>query len=164
VLARVAVLLDEAVGLQRLEQAVDGRPRELEALGELADAQPARPGGQRLEDRRRPIDRLDGPPARARGRWAIRHCRIHFENVGYPTWQRPPSGSWSYHTARRSPRAAWAPTRPACATRSRGRAAAEAAWSCSATWAPRSSRSATCSSSAPTATSGWPTRRWSRGL
>ena len=74
VLAGIAVLLDEAVDLQRLEQAVHGRPRELEAVGELADAQPARPGGQRLEDRRRTVDGLDRPPARGRGRRAIRHC------------------------------------------------------------------------------------------
>ena len=61
VLVGVAVLLDEAVRLQRLQQPVHGRPREPELVGELAHAEPPRPAGQRLEDARRAVDRLDRP-------------------------------------------------------------------------------------------------------
>ena len=41
VLVRVAVLLDEAVRRQRLQQPVDGRAREAELIGELAHARAA---------------------------------------------------------------------------------------------------------------------------
>ena len=64
VLVGVAVLLDEAVRLERLQQAVDGRPRHAELVGELRDAEPSRAGGQRLQDPRRTVDGLDrAPPA-----------------------------------------------------------------------------------------------------
>ena len=43
VLVGVAVLLDEAVRQQGLEQAVDGGAGELEPVGELADAEPPWP-------------------------------------------------------------------------------------------------------------------------
>ena len=67
VLVGVAVLLDEAVRLERLEQAVDGRARQPELVGELRDAEPPRTGRERLEDARGAVDRLD----RARGgSWA----------------------------------------------------------------------------------------------
>ena len=59
VLVGVAVLLDEAVRLQRLQQPVHRGPRQAELVGELADAEPARPAGERLEDPRRAIDGLD---------------------------------------------------------------------------------------------------------
>jgi hypothetical protein len=59
VLVAVAILLDEAVRLQRLEQAVDRGPGELEAVGDLADAEPARAGREELEDPRRAVDGLD---------------------------------------------------------------------------------------------------------
>src|SRR5207237_5795100 len=41
VLVRIAVLLDEAVRLKGLEQAVDSGPGEAETFRELADAEPA---------------------------------------------------------------------------------------------------------------------------
>ena len=46
----LAILLDEAVGLQRLEEAVNGRHRQLEPLGELGHAEAARPARERLEN------------------------------------------------------------------------------------------------------------------
>ena len=83
VLVRVAVLLDEAVRLERLEQPVDRRPREAELVGELADAEPARAAGERLEDARRAVDRLDraAPPGTGRLFSQIRHCRIGFDSL-----------------------------------------------------------------------------------
>ena len=65
VLVGVAVLLDEAVRLQRLEQPVDGRAGHAELVGELRHAEPPRAGGQRLEDPRRPVDGLDRAPRAA---------------------------------------------------------------------------------------------------
>ena len=61
VLVRVAVLLDEAVRRERLQQAVHRRPREAELIGELAHAEPPRTAPQRLQDARRAVDRLDRP-------------------------------------------------------------------------------------------------------
>ena len=61
VLVRVAVLLDEAVRRERLQQAVHGRPREPELVGELAHAEPPRTAPERLQDARRAVDRLDRP-------------------------------------------------------------------------------------------------------
>ena len=71
VLVGVAVLLDEAVRLERLQQAVDGRPRHAELVGELADAEPPRAGGQRLQDPRRAVDGLDRAPPAAGARRSI---------------------------------------------------------------------------------------------
>ena len=48
VLVGVAVLLDEAVGQERLEQAVDGGSGEPEAVGELAHSEPSRASRERL--------------------------------------------------------------------------------------------------------------------
>ncbi len=48
VLVRVAVLLDEAVGLERLQQAVHGWPGEAEPIRDLADAQSPRSAGEDL--------------------------------------------------------------------------------------------------------------------
>jgi hypothetical protein len=62
VLLGIAILLDEAVRLQRLKQSVDGRPGDVETLGQLADTQAPRPAGEGPEDPRRAIDRLDRPP------------------------------------------------------------------------------------------------------
>src|SRR5437588_7458058 len=59
VLVRVAVLLDEAVGLQGLEQPVHRRARHSQTAGDLAHPQPAWAAGQDLQDSRRAIDRLD---------------------------------------------------------------------------------------------------------
>ena len=59
VLVRVAVLLDEAVRLQGLQQAVDGRAGHPELVGELRHAEAPRPRGEGLEDPRRAIDGLD---------------------------------------------------------------------------------------------------------
>ena len=70
VLVGVAVLLDEAVRLQRLEQAVHGRPGHAELVGELRHAEPPRAGGERLEDARGAVDGLDRAP-RAAGREII---------------------------------------------------------------------------------------------
>ena len=44
------VLLDQPVRLERPQQAVDGALREPEPGGELADAEPPGPAGQRLQD------------------------------------------------------------------------------------------------------------------
>ena len=62
VLVGVAVLLDEAVRLQRLQQAVDRRPGHPELVRELRHAEPPRARGQRLQDPRRPVDGLDRAP------------------------------------------------------------------------------------------------------
>ena len=59
VLVGVAVLLDEAVRKQRLEQAVDGGAGELKPVGELTDSQPAWPGRERLQDACGAVDGLD---------------------------------------------------------------------------------------------------------
>ena len=64
VLVGVAVLLDEAVRLQRLQQAVDRGRAKLEPVGELADAEAARPARERLQDARRAVDGLDRPSLR----------------------------------------------------------------------------------------------------
>ena len=73
VLVGMAVLLDETVGLERLQQAVDSRPGEAEPVGQLADAEAPWTAGEGLQDRRRPVDRLDrSTPSLA---WVrIRHC------------------------------------------------------------------------------------------
>ena len=62
VLAGVAVLLDEAVRLQRLQQPVDGGRGEPEAVGELGHAEPPGPARERLEDARGAVDGLDRAP------------------------------------------------------------------------------------------------------
>ena len=59
VLARLRVLLDEALVLQRLQEAVDGALREAEAVGDLRHAEPPRSAGEGAQDRRRALDRLD---------------------------------------------------------------------------------------------------------
>ena len=69
-LSAVAVLLDEAVGLERLEQAVDGRRGEAEALRELGDAEPPRAAGEDLEDPRGAVDRLDRAALGELARWS----------------------------------------------------------------------------------------------
>ena len=63
VLVGVAVLLDEAVRRERLQEAVHRRAREAELVGELADAEPPRTARQRLQDARRAVDGLDRPAA-----------------------------------------------------------------------------------------------------
>jgi hypothetical protein len=78
ILVRVAVLFHEPVGLQRLQQSVHGRTREPQPIGQLADAQPPRPAGERLENARGAIYGLDHSSALG---CAIRHCRIHFDHV-----------------------------------------------------------------------------------
>src|SRR5439155_15016519 len=104
VLARVAVLLDEAVRLQRLQEPVHRRHRELEALRELGHAEAPWTAGERLENARGAVDRLDSPaPCRT---CCIRHCRMTFDQVEYQRSQRGGetwSGSSSYHIARSSP-------------------------------------------------------------
>jgi hypothetical protein len=62
VLVGVAVLLDEAVRLQRLEEPVDGRARHAELVGELRHAEPPRARGEGLQDPRRAVDGLDRAP------------------------------------------------------------------------------------------------------
>ena len=62
VLVGVPVLLDEAVREQRLEQAVDGGPGEVEPVGELAYAEASRARRERLQDARRAVDGLDRAP------------------------------------------------------------------------------------------------------
>ena len=139
VLVGVAVLLDEAVRLQRLQQPVDGRPRHPELVGELRHAEPPRAGGQRLQDPRRAVDGLDRAP-RAAGSEIIRvrHCRIGFDSLD---WHR---GRDRHRVAqpRRSPRAPprsprrWpgrrSASRPPAAIRTAGSAPT------ARSWAPRS--------------------------
>ena len=72
IFVRVTILLDEAMGLQRLEQAVHGRPGQAKPVGELAHAQPARTAGERFQDGRRTVDRLDRAALSLLFR--IRHC------------------------------------------------------------------------------------------
>ena len=45
--------------LKRLQQAMNRWPCQPQAIGQLADSKPARPAGQRLEDRRSPVDWLE---------------------------------------------------------------------------------------------------------
>ena len=71
VLVRVAVLLDEAVRQQRLQQAVNRGAGQLETIGELAHAQPARSRRERLQDARGTVDRLDRAALGARLRFGI---------------------------------------------------------------------------------------------
>jgi hypothetical protein len=92
VLVRVAVLLDEAVRRERLQQPVHSRPREAELVGELAHAEPPRAAGQRLEDPRGAIDRLDGP-ATSLCLTCVRHCRIGFDSLGCQVQDAEPEGS-----------------------------------------------------------------------
>ena len=82
VLVRVAVLLDEAVRLQRLQQPVDGRARQAEPVGELGHAEPAR-ARSRAPSRMRAARSTDWivPRVRRVRSFAIRHCRIHFDRV-----------------------------------------------------------------------------------
>ena len=79
VLVRVAVLLDEAVGEQRLEQAVDGGAGELEPVRELAHTQPPRSRRKGLQNASSAVDRLDR--AAFGCTLTIRYCRIHFDSV-----------------------------------------------------------------------------------
>src|SRR5690349_25148982 len=60
VLVGITVLLDEAVGRERLQEAVHGGPGEAELIGELGHAEPPRSARQRLQDPRGAIDGLDG--------------------------------------------------------------------------------------------------------
>ncbi len=71
VLIGVPVLFYESMRLQRLEQPVDRWTRQPEPVGQLADAQPAGPARERLEDCGGAIDRLD---RRTPGFVIIRHC------------------------------------------------------------------------------------------
>jgi hypothetical protein len=59
VLVGVEVLLDEAVLLQGPEQAVDGRLREPDAVGEIAQAEAPRMLSERLQDPHGAVDRLN---------------------------------------------------------------------------------------------------------
>jgi hypothetical protein len=59
VLPRPAVLLDEAMGLQRLQQAVHGGRRQLESQSQLGHAEAPRTSRERLEDASCAVDRLD---------------------------------------------------------------------------------------------------------
>ena len=65
VLVGIAVLLDEAVRLQGLQQPVDGRARHAELVGELRDAEAPRARRERLQDPRRAVDGLDRAPRAA---------------------------------------------------------------------------------------------------
>ena len=80
--ARVAILLDEAVSLERLQQAMDGSRGELEPLGQLAHAQAPRAARQRVEDARGTVDRLDPPTLRPIPA-CVRHCRKQVEPAGW---------------------------------------------------------------------------------
>jgi hypothetical protein len=81
VLAGLAVLLDEAVDLQRLQQPVHGGRRELQPLGQLGHAEAPGAARQRLEDAGGAVDRLDARgPAGAPIR--LRHCRMTFDALG----------------------------------------------------------------------------------
>lgn len=71
VLLGAAILLDKTIGLECLENPVNGGAGELETLGEFAHAKPARTAGEGSENRRRSVDRLDG---RIASRPWIRHC------------------------------------------------------------------------------------------
>ena len=84
VLVRIAVLLDEAVRLERLQKPVDGGSCEPQPIGELAHSKPPRATPQGLQDAGRAVDRLDHSPLRATPLCSvpsIRHCRIGFESV-----------------------------------------------------------------------------------
>jgi hypothetical protein len=59
VLVGVEVLLDEAVLLERAQQAVDGGLGEADAVGEVAQAEPTRVLPERLQDPDCPVDRLN---------------------------------------------------------------------------------------------------------
>jgi hypothetical protein len=72
VLVGVEVLLDESVLLQRPEQAVDGRLREADAIGEVREAEPPGMLAERLEDAHGPIDGLNRLHC---------YCRIAFDIV-----------------------------------------------------------------------------------
>ena len=61
VLLGLVILLDEAVRLKRLKQPVDSRARDPQPVRQLADAEPPGPAGERAEDPRGAIDRLDRP-------------------------------------------------------------------------------------------------------
>jgi hypothetical protein len=80
VLVGVAVLLDEAVCLERLQQAVHGGAGEVETVGDLADAETAGTARQHLQNAGRAIDRLDRAATLGLAS-AIRHCRIVFDSV-----------------------------------------------------------------------------------
>jgi hypothetical protein len=67
------VLLDETVGLQRPQQAVDRALGKPEAGGELADAEPPGAAAQGLQDSNCAIDRLNHGPSLSNG---VRHCRM----------------------------------------------------------------------------------------
>ena len=64
ILLGLAILLNEAVQLKRLEQAMDRGARDVQPVRQLADAEPARSTGEGAKDPRRAIDRLD------RSRWS----------------------------------------------------------------------------------------------
>ncbi len=72
VLVRVEVLLDEPVLLQRPKEAVDGRLRQPDPVGEVAQAEAARMLAQGLENADRPVHGLN----RLRS-----YCRIPFDIV-----------------------------------------------------------------------------------
>jgi hypothetical protein len=90
VLVGIAILLDEPVGEQGLQEPVNGGPGQLEAIRQLADTKPSWPGRERLENARGAVDRLNrsslrsacsaGPGSGAMFR-SIRYCRIHFDTV-----------------------------------------------------------------------------------
>ena len=68
VLLGVAILLDESLGQQRLQQPVHRGPREAEPIGELADPEPPGPPASALRMRAaRSTDWIVSAPA-------IRHC------------------------------------------------------------------------------------------
>ena len=79
VLVGVAVLLDEAVRLQRLQQAVDGRAGE--PSRSASSLTPSRRGPAASALRMRAARSTDWIVPRLGGRLAIRHCRIGFDSV-----------------------------------------------------------------------------------
>jgi hypothetical protein len=72
VLVGVEVLLDEAVLLQGSEQPVNGRLRQADPVGEIAQAEAARMLSERLQDPHRAVDRLNLLPS---------YCRTPFDIV-----------------------------------------------------------------------------------
>ncbi len=63
--ARGGVLLDEALLLQRAQDAVRRALREPQRRGHVGQAEPPLPTGEQPQHRRRPLQRLDGPCHRA---------------------------------------------------------------------------------------------------
>jgi hypothetical protein len=76
VLARLGILLDQPLGLERAQEPV-GRPLgQAEPLGEVGHPQPALAAGQRAKDRRRSLDGLDSHDLVPLLPNQVRQCRI----------------------------------------------------------------------------------------